>query len=234
MAANTTMTTAIRAIFFDFGGVISTSPFDALRDYEHARGLPTDFLRQTNAINPDSNAWARFERGDITLPEFDAAFLAETRARGHAVPGRDLPPLLATQVRPGMLRVLDALRDGYQLACLTNNLPVGHGAGMSLDTEGASTVADAMTRFDFVLESSKAGVRKPEAAFYQLACEKAGVPAEAVVFLDDLGINLKSARALGMHTIKVTAPDTALHALQTILGRNDLIDIYRAAGPLQK
>lgn len=221
------MTTAIRAVFFDFGGVISTSPFDALRDYEQARGLPNDFLRQTNAINPDSNAWARFERGDITLSEFDAAFLAETRARGHAVPGRDLPPLLATRVRPGMLKVLDVLRHDYLLACLTNNLPVGHGAGMSLDAGGAASVVDAMGRFRFVLESSKAGVRKPEAAFYQLACEQAEVHPTEVVFLDDLGINLKSARALGMQTIKVTAPETALASLQSVLGRSDLLDAYR-------
>ena len=220
------MTPAPTAVFFDFGGVIADSPFIALRRYEEAHGLPLDFLRQTNAINPLDNAWAHFERGDIDLNAFDAAFLAETTARGHAVPGRDLLPLLATPVRPGMVRVLDALREDVFLACLTNNLPVGDGAGMSQDAVHAAAVHDAMSRFRFVLESSQAGVRKPEPAFYEKACEMAGVTPANVVFLDDLGINLKPARALGMRTIKVTDPELALDSLGEILGR-DLLTPYR-------
>ncbi|WP_111658214.1 HAD-IA family hydrolase [Isoalcanivorax indicus] len=223
------MTTIPKAIFFDFGGVIADSPFVALRGYETARGLPQDFLRQTNAVNPDSNAWARFERGDIDLDAFDDAFLAETRARGHAVPGRDLVPLLATPVRPGMIRVLDALRDDFLLACLTNNLPVGHGAGMSHDDTHAASVHHAMSRFRFVLESSRAGVRKPEPAFYLKACDMAEVAPSDVVFLDDLGINLKPARVLGMQTIKVGDIEPALAMLGQLIDR-DLVGIYRNNG----
>lgn len=226
------MTMTPRALFFDFGGVIAESPFVALRRYEQAHALPRDFLRQTNAINPDTNAWARFERGDISLEAFDEAFLAETRARGHAVRGRDLVPLLATPVRPGMLRVLDALQAHFFLACLTNNLPVGHGAGMSHDDAHAASVEAAMGRFRFVLESSRAGVRKPEPAFYLKACDMAGVAPTDVVFLDDLGINLKPARVLGMQTIKVESEEGGVEAALTALGdvtKLDLVDIYRSA-----
>lgn len=209
----------IRAIFWDFGGVIAESPFDAMNRYEASRGLPRDFLRMTNARNPDTNAWALFERGEISLEEFDQRFLEETRARGHAVPGRELLPLLSVRVRPEMVRVLDALSSCYLQACLTNNLPVGQGAGMSRDSAHAATVEEAMRRFAFVLESSKAGARKPEPAFYQQACRMARVSPSEVVFLDDLGVNLKPARALGMHTIKVVETMEAVASLEQLLKR---------------
>jgi putative hydrolase of the HAD superfamily len=211
------MNDQISAVFWDYGGVLSESPFDAFRRYEQERGLPEDFLRQTNAINPHTNAWARFERGEIDIEAFDQAFRQETAERGHAVAGRELLPLLAGAVRPGMVRVLDRIREDFLVACLTNNAPTGHGAGMSLDDSHANQVREVMQRFAFVLESSKAGVRKPEPDFYRRACEMAGVSAQQVVFLDDLGINLKPAAALGMTTIKVTSPGDAVAQLERIL-----------------
>lgn len=221
------MSTTIEAVFWDFGGVLTESPFDAFARYEHARGLPRDFLRETNARNPHTNAWARFERGELSTEGFDAAFHSETAERGHPVPGRDLLPLLAGAVRPGMVRVLDRVRRHYTVACLTNNSPAGTGAGMSQDADHARAVDDVMQRFTFVLESSRAGVRKPEPDFYRQACERAGVAPEQVIFLDDLGINLKSARALGMTTIKVTSPEQAVAELEQIL-ELDLPAVLRA------
>lgn len=212
------MNQTIRAIFWDFGGVIAESPFEAMQRYEQERGLPENFLRLTNAENPDTNAWACFERGDISLDEFDRRFLEETRVRGHAVAGRELLPLLAVGVRPGMVRVLDILAEHWQQACLTNNLPIGQGAGMSHDAGHAGQVANVMQRFAFVLESSKSRARKPEPAFYQQACQMARVAPEEVVFLDDLGINLKPARQLGMTTIKVIQPKQAMKDLEEVLG----------------
>lgn len=218
------MNDSFGAVFWDFGGVLTESPFEAFNRYEAERGLPPDFLRQTNAVNPHDNAWARFERGQLSLDEFDQAFRGETAARGHAVPGRDLLPLLAGAVRPGMVRVLDRIREHYLVACLTNNAPVGTGAGMSADPDHARDVEAVMARFRFVLESSKAGVRKPEPAFYERACELAGVAPRQVVFLDDLGINLKPAHALGMTTIKVSAPRDAVAALESTL-EMELLDL---------
>lgn len=211
------MRTAIEAVFWDFGGVLTESPFDAFARYEQQRGLPRDFLRETNARDPHTNAWARFERGELSPEAFDAAFQAETGARGYPVPGRELLPLLAGRMRPGIVRVLDAVREHYRVACLTNNSPAGTGAGMSQDEDHARAVADVMARFAFVLESSHAGVRKPEPDFYRRACEMAAVNPAAVVFLDDLGVNLKPAHRLGMTTIKVTDPETAVAELEQVL-----------------
>ncbi|PKM22426.1 MAG: HAD family hydrolase [Gammaproteobacteria bacterium HGW-Gammaproteobacteria-14] len=204
----------ITTLFFDFGGVIADSPFANLSRYERERDLPADFIRLTNADNPDTNAWACFERGEIDLDEFDQRFRAETRRRGHEIPGRDLIPLLQVSVRPAMITLLDQLRSkGLRLACLTNNLPVGEGPGMSQDTTHAGSVADALKRFELVLESCRVGTRKPEPAFFQIACEKMRVSPEEVLFLDDLGINLKPARAMGMTTIKVVSAEQAIEAL---------------------
>ena len=209
----------ITAVFFDFGGVIADSPFANLSQYEKQRHLPADFIRLTNADNPDSNAWACFERGEIDLDEFDRRFRAETRVRGHEVPGRDLIPLLQVDVRPAMIALLDQLRGkGLRLACLTNNLPVGDGPGMSQDADHADKVAEVLGRFELVLESCRVGTRKPEPEFFRLACEKMQVAPEEVIFLDDLGINLKPARAMGMTTIKVVSTEQALETLSQLDG----------------
>ncbi len=208
----------IRAVFWDFGGVITSSPFESFRRFEQERGLPQDFLRETNAQNHEQNAWARLERAEISPVEFDALFLAETTARGHAVPGREVLPLLAGRVRPYMVEVLKRIRDDYRVACLTNNIATGFGPGMSLDADTAREIAAVMKLFDFVLESSKAGVRKPDPRFYEIACETLDVEPAEVVYLDDLGINLKPARAMGMRTIKVADPRDAIAELGDALG----------------
>lgn len=212
------MSRPFRAVFWDFGGVITSSPFESFRRYEEERGLPADFLRQTNALNPEHNAWAKLERSEITPVEFDALFLAETTARGHPVAGREVLPLLAGRVRPYMVEVLKRIRDEYRVACLTNNIATGVGPGMSLDAVMAREIESVMGLFDFVLESSKAGVRKPDPRFYEIACEALDVEPPEVVYLDDLGINLKPARALGMHTIKVGDPRIAIRELGEALG----------------
>ena len=208
----------IRAVFWDFGGVITSSPFESFRRYEAERGLPQDFLRETNAINHEHNAWARLERAEISTVEFDALFLEETSARGHAVPGREVLPLLAGSVRPYMVEVLRRVRDDYRVACLTNNIAYGMGPGMSSDDAVAREIAGVMKLFDFVLESSKAGVRKPDPRFYEIACETLDVEPGEVVYLDDLGINLKPARDMGMRTIKVADPAAAITELGEALG----------------
>jgi putative hydrolase of the HAD superfamily len=208
----------ITTVFFDFGGVIADSPFANLSRFEQQQGLPADFIRQTNAVNPDHNAWACFERGDIDLDEFDRRFREESRQRGHEVSGRALMPLLQVPVRPAMVQLLDQLRErGLRLACLTNNLPIGDGPGMSQDPDHEASVRDTLGRFEMVLESCRSGCRKPETAFYQLACERMAVTADEVLFVDDLGINLKPARAMGMTTVKAVSASQVMEAVSTLL-----------------
>jgi putative hydrolase of the HAD superfamily len=198
----------IRAVFWDFGGVILTSPFEAFNDYERAHGLPLDFIRSVNATDPDTNAWSRVERREITPDEFDNRFADESERHGHRVPGADVLALLGGAVRPEMVVALDrVIEAGFVTACLTNNV-----AG-----EQRRDVAAVMARFDHVVESSKIGCRKPEPAFYEHACTLADVEPAEVVFLDDLGVNLKPARAMGMTTIKVFGADQAIDDLEAVL-----------------
>ncbi|MBI5089502.1 MAG: HAD-IA family hydrolase [Actinobacteria bacterium] len=201
------------AVLWDFGGVILSSPFEAFNRYEQQRGLPVDFLRTVNATDPHSNAWARLERSDISPVEFDHEFAADALALGHHVPGAEVLALLAGEVRPEMVAALDRVKDaGYRTACLTNNV-----SGEHASSERSEAIAAIMARFDAVIESSKVGVRKPEPRFYEIACETLGVEPPKCVFLDDLGINLKPAAAMGMRTIKVVTADQAIADLQAAL-----------------
>lgn len=208
----------IRAVFWDFGGVLTSSPFENFRRYEHEHGLPRDFLRTVNATDPDTNAWARFERSELDLDAFDAAFEAESRAAGHAVPGRDVIRLLAGELRPQMVAALDRIRAAYRVACITNNVRAGEGPGMQVDANRAAAIREVMARFEHVVESSRLGLRKPDPRIYRHACEVMAVDPQEVVYLDDLGVNLKPARELGMATIKVGDPDAALDELEGYLG----------------
>ena len=199
----------IRAVLWDFGGVILTSPFEAFARYERANGLPNAFLRSVNATNPNDNAWAHLERNAIGPADFDVRFAAESEALGHRVAGADVLSLLSGQVRPEMVAALDGVkRAGYLTACLTNNVVGG---------DPGPDVADVMRRFDHVVESSKVGVRKPEPRFYEIACELLAVEPAACVFLDDLGVNLKPAASMGMTTIKVVDADQAITDLEQVL-----------------
>ena len=203
----------IQAVIWDFGGVISSSPFEAFRRFERDRGLPPDFLRAVNATNHLDNAWAKFERSEIDLDGFDVAFRAETGARGHAVGGREVIGLLGGEIRPMMVSALQRLRPHLRLGLITNNVHAGDTAGV--DAQGRQAV---LALFHHVIESAKVGLRKPDPAIYRLMCEGLGVPPEQAVFLDDLGVNLKPARAMGMRTIKVDEPAQALAELEAHVG----------------
>lgn len=204
---------SIEAIIWDFGGVITTSPFESFNRFEIERGLPKDFIRTINATNPETNAWAQFESSAVTLEEFDGLFAAEARARGHHVGGREVVALLSGDVRPRMVNVLKRCKEQYRIACITNNVRSGEGPGMARTAEKASTVAGVMQLFDLVVESSIEGIRKPNPAIYTLTCRRLGIDPTRAVFLDDLGINLKPAAAMGMRTIKVGDPAAALAEL---------------------
>jgi putative hydrolase of the HAD superfamily len=208
----------IRAVLWDFGGVLTTSPFDAFNRYESENGIPTDFIRGINATNPETNAWAKLESSAISLAEFDAAFERESRAAGHSIRGQAVIDLLSGDLRPRMVSVLTQCKQRFKVACLTNNVRSGEGPRMARTTERAAQMQRVMDLFDVVIESSKEGIRKPNPAFYLRACQRLGIRPQDAVFLDDLGINLKPARVMGMTTIKVTDPDDALAELASTLG----------------
>lgn len=211
---------SFKAVIFDFGGVITSSPFEAFNRLEAARGLPKDSVRRINATNPDTNAWARFERAEIDAAAFDTAFASEAQALGLDLTGADVIACLAGDVRPRMVAALDALKaEGLTLSCITNNVRAGRGSAMVFDEARAAEIAAIMERFDHVIESSKAGVRKPDPRIYAMMCEALSIPPQACVYLDDLGVNCKPAAAMGMAAIKVTGEEQALSDLRTLLHR---------------
>ena len=231
----------IKAVLWDFGGVFTTSPFEAFARFERAHNLPKDFIRTINSTNPDTNAWAQFESSAIDVDGFDAAFRAEAEALGHSVDGKDVLELLSGEFRPRMVAALAECKKHYKVGCITNNMknageepsagerprreaagrglaPRMRGPAMAATDARARTAAEVMAQFDIVVESSVEGVRKPNPRIYEIACARLGVRPGEAVFLDDLGINLKPARAMGMTTIKVVDERQALRELADATG----------------
>jgi putative hydrolase of the HAD superfamily len=208
----------LKAVLWDFGGVLTSSPFEAFGRYEVEHNLPKDFIRSINATNPDTNAWAQFESSTISATEFDLAFARESSAKGHEIKGKDMLALLSGDIRPRMVAALKQIKQHYRVGCITNNVKSGQGAGMARSEEKATAVAAVMTLFDTIIESSVVGVRKPDLKIYRMACEAMQIEPHEALFLDDLGINLKPAKALGMTTIKVLSEAQALADLEQILG----------------
>ena len=208
----------IRAVFWDFGGVITSSPFDSFNIYEEEHKIPKDFIRTINSTNPHVNAWAKLERDEIDQEEFDSLFAAESKKMGYAIPGKEVLALLKGQIRPEMVNALRTIKDKLIQGCLTNNIQPMEDQQLEKNNSAISGAhQEIMKLFDFVFESSKENVRKPDPNFYKLACQRGNVKPNEVIFLDDLGINLKPAKALGMKTIKVVKADKALQELQYLL-----------------
>lgn len=206
----TTLSAVIEAVLFDFGGVITTSPFDNFALLERRLGVPADTIRKINSTNPDANAWAQYERSDVDVAGFCSLFEAEAAALGYEIPGIEVLECIKTEIRPFMVDALRKVSERYRTAMLTNNFSAG-------DDPGSGSHGETKQLFEVIIESAKVGVRKPTPRFYELACEALGVAPEACVFLDDLGINLKPARAMGMTTIKVVDPHVALAELGEVL-----------------
>lgn len=208
----------VKAVIWDFGGVITSSPFEAFNRYEAEKGLPHNLFRTVNSTNPDSNAWALFERNEIDAAGFDEMFHQESGALGHPVRGAEVLGLLSGDVRPGVVAALKACKARFKVGCITNNVQTGHGAGMAGTSEKATAVAEVMALFEAVIESNKAGLRKPDPRIYQMMCELLEVEPADCIYLDDLGINCKPAAALGMKAIKVSSEAQALAALAEATG----------------
>lgn len=212
------MTKTFKAVIWDFGGVFTSSPFDAFARYEAEQGLPRNFIRTVNATNPLDNAWAQLEQSKVSGEEFDSLFREESKALGHEVPGADVLKLLSGSLRPRVVDALKVCKQHGKVGCITNNAPIGKGASMTNDAEKAAQLAHVFDQFDHLIESSKIGIRKPDPQIYKLMCEALDVAPEDCVYLDDLGINLKPARAMGMTTIKVLDEDQLLEDLKSATG----------------
>lgn len=201
---------AIDAVVFDLGGVVMGSPLHAIARYERDHRLPVNAINRVVVDTGEHGAWSRLERGELTLEAFLTPFEADCRACGVEVSGAALMAYIAEAgvPRPQMLEAIRRIRArGMRVAALTNNwVREGQAAGHRL-----------REHFDVFVESAVVGLRKPDPRIYELVCRELGVTAARAAFLDDIGRNLKSARALGMTTIKVDDPDVALRELGALL-----------------
>ena len=206
----------IEAVIWDFGGVLTSSPFEAFARFETERGLPADIIRRTNASNHWENAWAKFERAEVDIETFDQLFAVESLALGAEVRGKDVLPLLSGDLRPEMVEALKRMGAKFKTGCITNNLPAN--AIGSVEGRKSLYIAEVMALFDHVIESAKIGLRKPDPRIYRMMAEALGVDPKACVYLDDLGVNLKPARDMGMTTIKVVNAPQAIAELEAATG----------------
>ena len=200
-----------KAIIWDFGGVITSSPFEAFNKFEEANGLPKDIIRTINSENSDMNAWAQFESNSITIGVFNDLFLKEAKAKGFDIKGRDIIKLLKGSIRKNMVSFLRELKSDFKLGCITNNVK------SSSEENNDNETKEAMSLFDHVIESSIVGIRKPNPEIYMMSCDALKVSPDQCIYLDDLGINLKPARELGMTTIKVIQPEDAIQEVRNLL-----------------
>ena len=200
-----------KAIIWDFGGVITSSPFEAFNQFEEANSLPKDIIRTINSENPDMNAWAQFESNSITIGQFNDLFLKEAKAKGFDIKGRDIIKLLKGSIRENMVSFLRELKSDFKLGCITNNVKSSSQENTDNETE------EVMSIFDHVIESSIVGIRKPNPEIYMMSCDALNVSPDQCIYLDDLGINLKPARELGMTTIKVIQPEDAIQEVRNLL-----------------
>ena len=199
------------SVFWDFGGVITSSPFEAFSKFEIDNHLPKDFIRKVNSTNHKTNAWAKLEQSKISLDEFDELFKEESKSLGHEVKGGEVINLLQGEVRPEMVRALDKLK--------SKNFNSGDKNQSALDDANEERLK-IMNNFNHIIESKELGIRKPDLDFYLKALEITGADPKETIFLDDLGINLKPARELGMATIKVLDSNQALKKLTDLTGIN--------------
>ena len=204
---------AYKAVIWDFGGVVTSSPFEAFNNFEKDNNLPNDLIRTINSENPDTNAWARFERNDINVSEFNNLFMSEAKKKGFDIMGSQIIKLLSGKIRPFVVDFLKDLKGSYKLGCITNNVQ----PDTNNQNNNSNEVSEVMKIFDHVIESSLIGIRKPDLKIYNMSCEALGVLPEECIYLDDLGVNLKPARAIGMTTIKVIDPQIAVSQVKKFL-----------------
>ena len=208
----------IKTIIFDFGGVITNSPIEGFKLLEEKHGYDKGLITNINMNNPDDNAWAKSERGEIDIHTFLEEFEKEALEIGQKIDAREILQQLYGSMRENMINKIKLLSSSkkYKLICLTNVLK---GVDIFTPKERVNSVNQVMTYFDIIYESYKLNMRKPETRIYQYILNEINIKPEETIFLDDLGMNLKPARQLGINTIKVVNPKDAINELDQILER---------------
>lgn len=194
------------AVIFDLGGVVLQSPLDVIASYESESRIPEGTINRHVAGQGDDGAWGRHEKGLIDFATFCDLFESELAAKGVVVDAAELMARIAAFAvsRPAVLAEIARLRTaGYKVAALTNSWETMPIEGL----EGS---------FDLVVESWREGVRKPDREIFATTLERLRVTPGQTLFIDDLGPNLKTARAMGMDTFKATDEESLVRFLRAL------------------
>lgn len=207
----------MRAVVFDFGGVLITSISSQLSEIAITHGVDTpvmlELLLGPRTSGPD-HPWHRAERGEIPTAEIQGLLGPWAEGLGVTLRGDEMTRLMA----PGGYAVIDSMSErirrlraeGYLTAMLTNTFAEFQPT-MQRDID--------FSLFDVVVESFAVGSRKPERRIYEVTRKLLGVDHRQIVYLDDFDQNLDEPIALGWTTIHVGDQDEALRELDRLLAR---------------
>ena len=206
----------IKTIIFDFGGVVTNSPIEGFKKLEDTHGYAKGLITSINMNNPNNNAWAQSERGEINIDTFLSQFEKEALEIGQKINANEILMQLYGSLRPIMVNKIISLAKSkkYKLICLTNVLK---GMNKFMPKEREEAVNNILSYFDVIYESYKIGMRKPESRIYEYIIDNLAIIPNEAVFLDDLGMNLKTAKKLGINTIKVVDPEESIKELDLLL-----------------
>ncbi len=204
----------IKLILWDFGGVLTESPIKKFIEFEKENNLTPGTLVKINSHNKMNNAWAKLEKDLVNEKEFTELFLEEAKNLNikEEIDTNMVLNCLDVKLDKAMLDIFFKIKDKVPFACLTNNIP------SHLNKNYNNTFENFKHNFEYVFESSKLGLRKPEEKMYKHVIQKIKLPPENILFIDDLGINLKPAKKLGFFTYKYVNITDTKNFLENILG----------------
>ncbi|XP_059264413.1 acyl-CoA dehydrogenase family member 10 isoform X3 [Mustela nigripes] len=204
-----------RAVIFDMSGVLIPSPGRVAAEWELQNDIPPGTIRKAWISGGENGPWMKLMRGEITTEDFLQEFgrLCSEIVKTSVPVDSFFSLLTSDQVAkqfPVMTEAITQIRaKGLRTAVLSNNFYLPNGKSfLPLDRK----------QFDVVVESCLEGICKPDPRIYKLCLERLGLQPSESIFLDDLGPNLKAAASLGIRTIQVNDPETAIKELETLLG----------------
>ena len=199
---------AIKIILWDYGGVLTESPIKNFRKFENDNNYSLNTIVKINSDNKYNNAWAQLEKDKISIEKFSKLFREEAKQFGVQNINTDkLFECLNVKLNIKMVELLENVSKFYSCVCLTNNFK----------KMSSSDFENIKHNFSLIIESCKIGLRKPEKQIYKYVLEVLKVNAKEILFIDDLGINLKPARELGFHTYKFTDSDKTISYIKNML-----------------
>jgi putative hydrolase of the HAD superfamily len=205
----------VRAIVFDFGGVLITPITTKITALAERAGVPVptmlEVLMGPMTVSTPDHPWHRSERGEIPTAEIQGLLGPYAERNGVKLRGDEMALIFEGNYVYNdavLARITELRAEGYRIGLLTNSVREFR---PRLDAELGNGL------FDEIIDSSEVGCRKPEPAIYELTTRRMGVERDELVYLDDFGGNVTGARLHGWTTIHVTGPDQALAELDTVL-----------------